>query len=76
MSIVNEIGSYKVPLRNCRSVDICGKVVEVSDLGETGGNGCDGVEYDMGVVFSDVVGVWWCGYVEVVGLSKAERNIS
>ena len=76
MSVIHEIGSYKVPLRNRRSVDICSKVVEVSDFGETGGDGCDRVEYDMGVVFSDVVSVWWCGGVEVVRLSKAERDIT
>ena len=66
VAIVDHIGRYEHPLRKGRSIDIDGKVVEVTNIRPASGVLGDGIVDDKRVVLAHPEGIWRCRGVEVV----------
>jgi hypothetical protein len=74
VGVVDEIRGDEDPLGDGGRVGVDGEVVEITVERGAGGDSGDRVEDDERVVLSRVVGVRWCGCVEVVVRGEASAK--
>lgn len=71
MCVIYNIRGHEIPLGYGGSIHVHSEVIEIPNPRATRGDGSDGIENGVGIVFTDVICIRGGGGVQVVGLSEA-----